>query len=41
VQAFSTKSICLSFLEAFLRETQRDEVYHSVLTTIVATVLST
>lgn len=37
VLACSTNRLCLSFLEAFLRETQRDEVYHSVLTTIIAT----
>jgi hypothetical protein len=36
VLAFPTNGLCLSFLEAFLRETQRDEVYHSVLATIVA-----
>jgi hypothetical protein len=37
VLAFPTNSVCLSFLEAFLRETQHDEVYHSVLVTIIAT----
>jgi hypothetical protein len=37
VLAWPTNRLCLSFLEEFLRETQRDEVYHSVLTTIVAT----
>ncbi len=36
VLAFPASSICLSFLEAFLRETQRNEVYHAVLSTIIA-----
>jgi hypothetical protein len=36
VLAFPTNSTCLSFLEAFLRKTQRNEVYHAVLTTIIA-----
>ena len=31
------KSTCLSFLEQFLRETQRYDVYHYVLTTIITT----
>ncbi len=35
--ALSPNPLCLSFLEAFLRETQRAEVYHSVLVTIIAT----
>jgi hypothetical protein len=34
--AFSNKSACLSFIEKFLRETQRYDVYHYVLTTIIA-----
>jgi hypothetical protein len=37
VLAFPSSRICLSFLEAFLCETQRSEVYHSVLVTIIAT----
>ncbi len=36
VLAFPTNKTCLAFLEAFLRETRRDDVYHSVLTTIIA-----
>jgi hypothetical protein len=36
VLAFPTSSICLSFLETFLRETQRHEMYHAVLSTIIA-----
>jgi len=32
----SKESACLSFLEAFLCETQRYNLYHSVLTTIIA-----
>lgn len=35
--AFPTNSTCLAFLETFLRETQREEVYHSVLITILTT----
>ncbi|HEY0757334.1 MAG TPA: hypothetical protein VGD98_25500 [Ktedonobacteraceae bacterium] len=35
--AFPANQACLSFLETFLRETTRAEVYHSVLTTIIAT----
>ncbi len=37
VLALPANSVCLSFLEAFLRETQRAEVYYSVLMTIMAT----
>lgn len=37
VLALPTNPVGLSFLEAFLRETQRQEVYHSVLVTIIAT----
>ena len=37
VLALPANSVCLSFLETFLRETQRQEVYHSVLMTIIAT----
>jgi len=36
VLASSDNSTCLAFLEKFLRETQRYEVYHSVLATIIA-----
>lgn len=34
--AHSKESACLSFIEAFLRETQRYDLYHYVLTTIIA-----
>jgi hypothetical protein len=37
VLASPDNSTCLAFLETFLRETQRYDVYQSVLTTIVAT----
>jgi hypothetical protein len=34
--AWPSNTVCLSFLEAFLRETRRAEVSHSVLVTIIA-----
>src|SRR6266567_1781001 len=34
--ASSKESACLSFIEAFLHETQRYDIYHYVLTTIIA-----
>ena len=37
VMASPDNGHCFAFLERFLRETQRYEVYHSVLTAIVAT----
>lgn len=37
VLALPANPMCLAFLEAFLRETQRQEIYHSVLVTIIAT----
>jgi hypothetical protein len=37
VLASPDNSTCLTFLEQFLRETQRYDVYHSVLATIIAT----
>jgi hypothetical protein len=33
---YSKESACLSFIEAFLCETQRYDIYHYVLTTIIA-----
>lgn len=37
VLASPDNSTCLAFLEQFLRETQRYDVYHSVLATLIAT----
>jgi len=37
VLTYPDSSTCLAFLEKFLRETQRYDVYHAVLTTIIAT----
>jgi hypothetical protein len=34
--AYAKESACLSFIEAFLHETQRYDIYHYVLTTIIA-----
>jgi len=36
VLTYSKESACLSFIEAFLRETQRYDIYYYVLTTIIA-----
>ncbi len=36
VLTFPKRSTCLSCIENFLRETQRDEIYHYLLTTIIA-----